>query len=295
MKQYEYKTAYAEQEKLREELNRLTRETFCFDFKEWYKNGYWKKDYYIPHSLFDGDKIVANVSANRMDFIIDGQLKHYIQLGTVMTAKEYRHLGLGRQLMEKVIDTYRGICDGIYLFGNDTVLNYYPKYGFKVSKQYSYKKTFAKSEQTKKQGLPGDLVLVEAGNEQERKRFFTYVREAVPNDAMAMINEGLMGFYYHDLEGVYYSKTLDAYLLASMEEDKLYLQGILAKHVVDQEALFAMLSTVYTEIHLGFVPLQKEGFEINDFKEEDSTLFIMGEDLDRIEKDHLIFTIYSHA
>lgn len=72
---------------------------------EWFQNGFWGEKY-IPCSLVDGEKVIANVSVNRMDFNLDGIEKHYIQLGTVMTDKAYRGQGLSRYLMEKVIEEY---------------------------------------------------------------------------------------------------------------------------------------------------------------------------------------------
>lgn len=88
---------------LRRTFNNLTRETFGFDFEQWYIDGYWQKRY-IPYSLLDGDRVVANISVNDLNFLVMGEKKRYIQLGTVMTDKAYRGLGLSRALMERVLD-----------------------------------------------------------------------------------------------------------------------------------------------------------------------------------------------
>ena len=87
---------------LRHELNALTQETFGFDFEGWVTNGYYEGDY-IPYSYEEDGKLIANVSANRMEFVQNGKEKFYIQLGTVMTRKEFRNQGHARRLMENVL------------------------------------------------------------------------------------------------------------------------------------------------------------------------------------------------
>lgn len=103
---YTYIKSYKDNDKMRKSLNELTEKTFGFNFENWYSNGFWG-DKFIPHSLVDGDKIIAHGSVSLMDFDLDGIGKHYIQIGTVMTDKNYRGEGLSRYLMERVIDEYK--------------------------------------------------------------------------------------------------------------------------------------------------------------------------------------------
>lgn len=298
MERYKYVTNYKDNTSIRAALNQLTRETFCFDFESWYQNGYWREDMYMPHSLMDGDRMVANVSANRMEFVINGEVKHYIQIGTVMTAKEYQGQGLGRYLMEKVIATYRDECDGIYLFGNDNVLDYYPKFGFEVSKEYIYKKQLPvdkmreKSLQDKKSS---EFVKIENPSNEEREKFFDYIRAAVSNDGMTMRNVGLMGFYLHDMEDVYYNESLDTYVVANIQDNILHLRCIIAKRKVELDEILTSFVGVAKTVVLDFVPSDKNGFDVEEFYEEDCTLFYIGEDLKRIEKDQLHFPGLTHA
>ena len=134
---YNYITVVKNDDRLRESFNELTRKTFCFDFVSWYETGHWG-EMYLPHVLVDGDKVISNVSVNLMQFDLNGEKKNYIQLGTVMTDPEYRDQGLNRFIMEQILREYEGKVDGIYLFGNDSVLDYYPKFGFRPSKEYEY-------------------------------------------------------------------------------------------------------------------------------------------------------------
>ena len=84
----------------------------------------------FPYVLADGDRVIANVSVNRMDMLWRGQAKQYIQIGTVMTDEAYRGKGLSKFLIETVLHDWKDRCDAIYLFANRTVLDFYPKFGF---------------------------------------------------------------------------------------------------------------------------------------------------------------------
>lgn len=298
MNKYKYVTNYKDNGSIRAALNRLTRDTFGFDFESWYQNDYWKDDMYMPHSLMDGERMVANVSANRMEFVISGEIKHFIQIGTVMTAKDYRGQGLGRYLIEKVIDTYRDECDGIYLFGNDSVLDYYPKFGFEVSKEYIYKKQLLVDENREKSPLNQnyiEFIKIENPSNEDRKKFFDYVRHAVSNDGMTMRNVGLMGFYLHDMEDVYYSGSLDMYVVADIKDNTLHLNCIIAKKTVELNDILESFVGVADTVILDFTPSNKSGFEVVEFEEEDCTLFYIGEELKRIEREQLHFPSISHA
>lgn len=298
MEKYKYVTNYKDNDSIRAALNRLTRDTFGFDFESWYRNGYWRDDMYMPHSLLDGKKMVANVSANRMEFVIGGEIKYFIQIGTVMTAKEYRGQGLGRYLIEKVIDTYRDECDGIYLFANDSVLEYYPKLGFEVSKEYIYKKQLLVDSMREK--LPqnqkySEFNKIENPSSEDRKIFFDYVRHAASNDGMTMRNVGLMGFYLHDMENVYYSESLDTYIVADIKDSTLHLNCIIAKKAVELNDILESFAGAANTVILDFIPSNKNGFEVVEFEEEDCTLFYIGEELKRIEREQLHFPSISHA
>lgn len=113
---------YRDNETLRKSFHALAMKTYGLDFEDWYENGYWGEAY-TPYSIVEAGRIVANVSVNTTDFILDGSRKHFIQLGTVMTDEAYRKRGYGRRLMEEVEKDYAGKTDGIYLFANDSVLD----------------------------------------------------------------------------------------------------------------------------------------------------------------------------
>ena len=100
------------------------------DFKTWYLKGYWA-DHYIPHSIIREDKIIANVSISKMKILISGKKVRGIQFGTVGTLAKYQNQGMSRLLMTHVLNKYKDSTDIFFLFANDSVLDFYPKFGFK--------------------------------------------------------------------------------------------------------------------------------------------------------------------
>ena len=92
----------------------------------------------MPYSVVVDGAVAANVSVNRTDFVLDGEKKRFIQLGTVMTDERYRGRGMIRRLMAEVERDCAGKADGVYLFANGTVLDFYPKFGFRRAAEVRY-------------------------------------------------------------------------------------------------------------------------------------------------------------
>jgi len=99
------------------------------NFRVWYSRGFWLKRY-IPFAIVRDDKIISNVSITEMKILVDGRPMNGLQFGTVGTIPEYRNQGLSRYLMEYVLDKYLNRVDIMFLFANESVLDFYPKFGF---------------------------------------------------------------------------------------------------------------------------------------------------------------------
>lgn len=129
MEHLQFVTDYKKNEQLRTSFTRLAADTFGLELNRWYQEGFWDEGY-IPFSYAAGEQIVANVSVNPLDVVIGGSSKKAVQLGTVMTHPDYRQQGLSAALMNKVMEAYSSSCDFMYLFANDSVLDFYPRFGF---------------------------------------------------------------------------------------------------------------------------------------------------------------------
>jgi predicted GNAT family N-acyltransferase len=137
---YELISNYQHIEMYRHSFNNLARQTFGIDFEQWYQQGFWTNRF-ICYSYIDQDQIIANVSISKVELILPsvgsantsseaGISIKALQLGTVMTAPAYRHQGLSRRLIRTVLDKYDAEYEIYFLFANQQVLNYYPKFGF---------------------------------------------------------------------------------------------------------------------------------------------------------------------
>ncbi|MEX1030692.1 MAG: GNAT family N-acetyltransferase [Paenibacillaceae bacterium] len=137
MTQFQFIKDYKGIEQYRLSFNELAHRTFGIDFESWYQRGCWN-DRYINYSFLHEHKVIANVSVNLMDIILDRQVYSAVQIGTVMTDPAYRNQGLSRRLMEIVIEKYRTSCNFMYLFANKSVLNFYSKFGFTQALEPTY-------------------------------------------------------------------------------------------------------------------------------------------------------------
>lgn len=285
---YTFIKDYRDHDEFRKSLNELTEKTYGFNFEEWYECGFWGEKY-VPHSLVDHGRVIANVSVNLMDFEIDGITKHYIQIGTVMTAQEYRRQGLSRYLMEKVIDEYKEIVDGIYLFGNDSVLEFYPKFGFRKSIEYQYSKDICSNNDIMK------VKHLDMSNKDNQEKFLSGVRESISNDRLTMDNLGLMAFWTMGSDSIYYLAEEEAYIIAEIEKDELVIHQVIASHKIDLDTIIGAFGSEIKRVELGFTPSNEEGYNVKELHKEDCTLFILGEDLAKIEEKKLMFPTLSHA
>ena len=213
---------------LRQSFSQLADRTFGLSFERWYQSGYWG-DSYIPYSFAKDGEIIANVSVNRMTHWWDGRLRQFIQLGTVMTDERFRRRGLIRRLMAEIERDFQGEAEGMYLFANDTVLDFYPRFGFQKAAEYQYERMAASfrtewerlaSPAGKNNPVQGTVRPVDMDNAPERSALEQAIRENQFSGPLAFFgNPGLYMFYFSDFmkENLYYLPELDVYAAAEFE------------------------------------------------------------------------------
>lgn len=291
-KTYGYVVDYKNNDQLRNSFNILTRKTYGFDFEEWYQNGYWK-DGYIPYSIVDGNNIVSNVSVNVIDFLVMGEKRTYIQIGTVMTEKEYRNKGLNRFLMEKVLGDWRGRCDLIYLFANDSVLDFYPKFGFYSTHEYQHSKEISSENNS------FGFVKLNMSDEENKSFLFNKVNQSLHFSQISMDNNASLVMFYCTSfmdQNVYYIKRFDAVVIAEFNESILYINDIFCeKEVLLNDIILSMTNKEIKKVVLGFTPKDTASFDVTLLKQEDTTLFILDDRLGILDNKKIMFSILSHA
>ncbi|MBS1369659.1 MAG: GNAT family N-acetyltransferase [Lentisphaeria bacterium] len=108
-------------------LNALMREAFGFDFDYWFRLGMWNGKY-ESSAIFDGGRMIAHAGLIRMKLRVAGEERRAIQINGVACTRDERGRGHVRRLLDGILRRYSGTP--AYLFANDSVLGFYPKFGF---------------------------------------------------------------------------------------------------------------------------------------------------------------------
>lgn len=306
MKTYELVKQIKDHERYRNSFMELAKAVFGLSFYSWYENGFWT-DRYIPYALADGSRVAANASVNIIDTVWKGEKKRYIQIGTVMTHPDCRGQGLMRRIMENILEDWKERCDGIYLYANDSVLDFYPKFGFEKAQEYCYSIKAASAplmdegsveaaalcagEKAPELGVRNDRenemenrfgwMRLNMDGEEARALLRGFYRQGNPYSALPMAdNYGLLMFYCADFmkENVYYSPERNVICVASQVENRVYLSDVFGEPDCSLKELAQTLPfECYDTVVLGFTPKEPEGFFCEPLEEDDTTLFVFSE------------------
>lgn len=279
---------YRDKKVLRDSFNELAKKVFDLDFEGWYRNGFWNENY-IPYSVVIDGKVVANVSVNRCDMRYNGSVLKLIQLGTVMTDPDYRGKGYARILMEKIMQEYEDRTDGMFLYANDSVLAFYPKFGFYEKAEYQYSKPVKNTTGDVTKKVPMDTV-------DDWAKMVDVMKSKAQCGNMTMCgNEDLLMFYLSQFmrECVYYIGQSDTYVIAEIEGDTLMIHAIFGEASVDD--VIASFGSAIRRAILFFTPTDRMGYEETVVDEEDTTLFVKGKAFETIGDDKFMFQAIAHA
>jgi GNAT superfamily N-acetyltransferase len=268
----------------------LARAVFSLDFEPWLANGWWRGDY-LPHVLMDGDRVAANVSVNFIHSRRQGEDKRYIQIGTVMTDREYRGWGLARHLMEEVIRRYAGTCDGMYLYANDSVKDFYPKFGFAPSQEYQYSLPVACS------GMP--VRKLDMDDLRDRALLMeAYIFRSNPHSALPMLeNPGLLMFYCDQFlkAHIYEIPALHMVAVVEYHGENMLCYDVFGGYAPLREALNALAREETRTCVLGFTPMDASDCAVAPREEENTTLFVSGGLVSLFQENKIMFPLLSHA
>ncbi|AQX07738.1 GNAT family N-acetyltransferase [Elizabethkingia ursingii] len=293
---YTLAIAYQNDEKLRKELNRLTQQVWEFTFENFYQSGFWD-DNCIVYSLFEGERIVSHVTASLFDTEIKSDKKKLLQFGTVMTDPEYQNKGLSRFLMERVLADFKQKTDGMLLFANDSVLDFYPKFGFRAVAEYQAFKNITNKDFSTSVGIRK----LNLDNREDLDLFTGLVESNLVNTTLPVQSRGISMFYcyaYPDFghkDTIYYIEELEAIVVANVKEKVLEITEVFSKNMVDlQQIIAAFIREEFTSVRLGFTPLE-EGFEYELLTEEDTVLYVSEELYRMFEEQKLVVPFLSHT
>lgn len=289
-KGYRIDNSIREHKEVRRSFDKLAQKTFDLSFEDWYQNGYWTEKY-IPYVLLDGERVVSNVSVSIVDTVWQNEKKRYVQLGTIMTDSEYRGQGLSRLLMEQVLEEWKDKCDAIYLFANDTVLDFYPKFGFVKADEYQCQISIASQNKAVRK--------LDMSSAADRELLLEKYKESNPFSTLPMVdNVGLLMFYCTQFmkDDIYYLEDYDAVVIAMQEGGNLICFDIFCdgNHEMD-DVLAVVASDDTTNVVLGFSPKSITNCQVTLFQEEDTTLFVLANKENIFAVNQVMFPLLSHA
>lgn len=249
LKELNYIKDYKNDETLRKSFNKLASLVFGINFEEWYQNGFWN-NWYVPFSYIDGNKVVANVSVNVLDLVIEGEQKNAIQIGTVMTHPDYRKSGLSASLMNIVLDEYQNKCDFMYLFANQTVLDFYPKFGFNSVTEYQYSPSKLDSTGIRKPNCK---------NVEDVNFIYKFASERVPVSKLfgTENTHSILMFYclYVFNDDIYYLEGEDVIVIYKKEKSQIDIFDIISKIEINiDEILSKIIDRDTNKIVLHYTP-----------------------------------------
>ncbi|MFL6603569.1 MAG: GNAT family N-acetyltransferase [Steroidobacteraceae bacterium] len=99
-------------------------------FRRWAQMGGWNESYEV-FALRNDRQLASIIGVMGMHFLFGGVEHEGVQLGAVGTLPDFRGTGLSRHLMNRVLAEHSAPEKPVILFANDTVLDFYPRFGFR--------------------------------------------------------------------------------------------------------------------------------------------------------------------
>lgn len=288
--QYEMKKQIAADPQLRAQFNALAGQTFGLSFENWYQNGCWKENY-RPYTLFCDDKAAANVSVSPIEFKLDETMKKAVQLGTVMTAPEHRNKGLAAFLMQTVLMEYRPGCDWMFLFANESVLDFYPKFGFTRAWEYRCVQPVA--------GGFASARRLDCSRAEDLALLQSHYAESNPFSALTMENNwNLVWFYASSFlkDCIFFVPEQDAVVIAEQDGETMLCYDIFCPKGKDREQILRAAAQQETSrVEFGFFPSETAGCSVEKIEDDSDALFLLGKKEDPFAERPLRFPLLSHT
>ncbi|CAG7644413.1 GNAT family N-acetyltransferase [Paenibacillus allorhizosphaerae] len=212
--------------------------------------GFWSPRY-IPYSYADNGHVIANVSVNILDCIMDGNRPQAMQIGTVMTHPDYRNRGLSSDLMNIVLAKYEEQCDFIYLFANRDVLDYYPKFGFQAMQEsLFYMDRSPESPQSSDAFIDKGIRKLNGKNSEDLRFIYKFASARRPvsrifgtEHTLGILMYYCLNVFYND---IYYLEREDVIVLYKQEPSRIDMFDIISRTEINLERILNTISRANT-------------------------------------------------
>jgi GNAT superfamily N-acetyltransferase len=284
---------YKNNDLLRQSFNELCKKIFGISFEGWYQKGLWK-DNYICYSYRDGDKIVSNVSVTKMRLKENGKERKLLQIGTVMTAEDYRGQGLAKRLMEYVTKKYEDEYEVFYLFANQSVLEFYPKFGYEEIERFQL---FTRDKI--KRAPIYQFRKLDMDNSDDIDILTKIAENRIPTSNRFFFegNEEILYWYCLEIfkDSIYYNEEQDLILIYTIDGDTLNLYDVISSKEIDYKKVLKSIQEDEIKETVFHFNLEVDDLNIEsrrfDSVDEDDYMFVKG----KLSMDGLVYPITSHT
>lgn len=243
------------------------------NFRRWYELGGWDASY-RAFAIFDGNDIVANVSAWRSTLVIDGVQCTGCQLGAVGVLPDLRGRGLQRRLLEFALQQAQP-DELIYLFANEEVSDFYPRFGFRYEPQYLFSAEMTVHPQT------GLLRRLSVDSPTDRQLMLDLARRCNPaTQRFGAVEYGTVLLWHWTQQSgfdAYYHENDAALVFVEQDLGVLRVCDVLASRNIDLRAYLPHLTTESIDcVEFCFTPERYFPSARPEFEYLESLLFVRG-------------------
>jgi predicted GNAT family N-acyltransferase len=249
---------YKDNPQLRQSFNKLAQHTFGIDFEKWYVHGFWDERY-VCYSYIDNQNVIANASINKMELLINGQRKSALQLGTIMTHPEYRKRGLSAGLIQSILQEHETNFDVLFLFANQSVLDFYPKFDFVPIQESLFSHEIVKNtidhEECRRK--------LDPSNKNDLNLIIELSSRRIPNSQVfgADHTQHITLWYCLTVynEDIYYIEAERVIVICQTKQNKLHVFDVISEHEVSfQRIIHKVAAREIDEIIFHFTPDYKD-------------------------------------
>ena len=281
---------YRNNDKLRNSLCDLAKQTFGIDLALWYDAGLWQNDY-IPYSVEEDGEIVSNVSVNVCNIKWRSRIYHLAQLGTVMTRKDKQQNGYCESIMKKVLSDCDRSFEGTFLYTTGSMEPFYEKFGFKRVSEYQCRKKVNITQ-------TADLEIIPTDSKDDRDRIVDIIQNKPQyGDRIMVNNPGLVMFHIIGplADCVYYLPSCEAYAIAAIKGGHLELYAVYSGEKVSLGEVISSFGSDINTVSLMFTPENNTGFDQIRIESDEDVLMARGGLFDNLGSDRFMLPRIAQA
>jgi len=241
----------------------------------------------IPYGLFDGGTVnsalwpssvelgsmqaVSILNATPQTIFFGDKQYQAVQIGTVATHPDWRGQGLSGKLLKQALADYREQADFFFLFANNTVVNFYPRFGFSPLTEHCFERPLQPGTNSFRQ--------LHLTNPQDRDFFRKHFEKTVPVSKQfgvtdyTVIRDFVLNKFMFD--AVCWDEADELFVIATSEAGRLTIYDIVGNQFPIDYLLNLRWPDVDT-LETRFTPdLFAGNFQANPCHDDDDNLFVL--------------------